>query len=185
MSKDKANERIDRRANTTAPADSKKSKTAIIIIIAVIIVCILVGIIIFLLFGKESTPRNVVVTPENIEQIIKEIDEAEYTAPGSYEVNMNTEWIFLDGKAASKDAYVENSVRNQNTVYFIITLPSDKDRVIYHSPYLEIGSHIEEITLDEDLDAGVYDAVLTYHLVDAEMKDLSEVSVSITITVQN
>ncbi len=184
MSRDKANERIDRQTNSAVSASSNKSNK-IIVLIAVIIVCILVGIIIYLLFGKESAPRNIVVTPENVEEIISQLSAAEHTAPGSYEVTMNTEWTFADGKAASKDAYVENCVRNQNTVYFTVTLAADSSREIYHSPYLEIGSHIEGLTLDEDLEPGTYDAVLTYYLVDADMKDLSNVSVKITITVQN
>lgn len=185
MSRDKANDRINNRATSTA--EQTRSHTGVIVVIAVLIVCILVGVILYLLFGREteSNTRNTVVTPDNIEEIMNQLADKDYTAPGSYEVTMNTDWTFANGKAASADAYVENCVRNTNTVYFTITLANDDSREIYHSPYLELGSHIENITLDEDLDAGVYDAVLTYHLVDDDMKDLSEVSVSITITVQN
>lgn len=186
MSREKANERINSRTSAVAP---KRSYTGIVIVLSVIIVCILVGFIVFLLYGKEADgevkTRNMVVTPENIDEVVSQLEEIEYTPPGSYEVIMSTRWTFEDGASASADAYVENSVLNRNTVYFTVTPADDDDHVVLRSPYLEAGSHLENITLDEDLDAGVYDMVMTYHLVDDDLKELSEVSVSVTITVQN
>lgn len=186
MSREKANERINNRTGSAAP---KRSYTGIVIIFSLLIVCILVGFIVLLIIGKESegeiVTRNMVVTPENIDEVVSQLEEVEYTPPGSYEVIMSTHWTFEDGASASTDAYVENSILNRNTVYFTVTPADDDDHVVLRSPYLEAGSHLENITLDEDLDAGVYDMVLTYHLVDGDLKELSEVSVSVTITVQN
>ena len=97
---------------------------------------------------------------------------------------MTEKWTFENGSAVSADAYVENRVYNQNTVYFTITR-SDDGSVIYKSPYLPVGSSLENIKLDTSLNAGVYDTVLTYHLVDEGNQELSTVSVSLVITIKN
>lgn len=156
---------------------------------AVIIVLLVVVIVLLVRNGSqtstsaESEPkRNVVVTPDNVQEVIDQLDSADYVTAGSYEVTMNTTWNFKDGASASDDAYVENSVENTNDVYFDITL-ADTEENIYSSPVIPIGSHLEDITLDKDLDAGTYDCVMTYTLVDSEQNALSTVRVTMTIIV--
>lgn len=180
MSKERANERIN---NSMATNKNKRSHTGLLIIISVAIICILTGIILYLLLGKESKDYNTVVTPDNVEQVISQLSESEYTPVGSYQVNMNTEWSFPNGKSASTNAYVGNSTNNRNTVFFTIVLKDDTTNEIYKSPLLPIGSHLENIKLDKELGAGTYDAIVTYHLVDDSEKEISTVSVSITITI--
>ena len=97
---------------------------------------------------------------------------------------MNMDWEFPDGNSASTNAYVENSVYNQNTVYFTIELNSNPGVEIFKSPYIPVGSHMENIKLTNPLEAGKHDAVLTYHLVDEDMEELSSVSVALTLTVE-
>lgn len=180
MSKEKANDRINSRIAPAAAA--KKSHSRIIIAVAGIIICVLVGVILYMLVGKDSKAYNTVVTPDNVEEVIAELDEAEHTPVGSYEVVMNTDWVFPDSSSASSNAYVENSVDNQNTVYFTIAL-ANGTTPIYESPLIPVGSHLEDIKLDTKLDAGTYDAVMTYHLVDDDNKEISSVSVSMKITI--
>jgi hypothetical protein len=158
----------------------------------VVIIALLVVIIVLLATSKstgnetaagaETPKRNVVVTPDNVEEVIQALEESDYVAPGSYEVTMNTTWNFKDGLSASDNAYVENSVSNTNDVYFDITL-ADTDENIYSSPVIPIGSHLEDITLDKELEDGTYDCVITYTLVDEEQNPLSTVRVSLTIVI--
>lgn len=180
MSKEKASQRI---SGNISKSNVKKKVSPLVIIFPVIIVAVIVGILIIAFVGKESD-ANVVVTPDNVEEIIAQLREEERVPIGSYEVTMNTAWTFPDSKTASEDAYVSNAVTNNSTVYFDINLEGSTD-VIYKSPYIPVGSSVQNITLDNDMDKGVYEAVLTYHLVDESYKETSKVSVGITITIQN
>lgn len=187
MSKEKANERIN---NRMTPVDEpRKPHTVLLILGGIVVVAVLVGIICYLALRKEpeQEPRdyNRVVTPENVEEIISQLDAEEHTPIGSYEVIMNTDWVFPDGASPSDNAYVENSVNNQNTVFFTIALETDKETDIYDSPFIEPGSYMEDIQLDVELPAGRYNAVLTYHLVDEQEKEISHVSVNVTLTISN
>lgn len=183
MSKEKANERINSRIN---PVSAKsRSHTGLIIAVSAVIICILVGTILYIVLGKDNTTQyNVVVTPDNVEQMINQLNKADYTPIGSYEVSMSTEWTFSDGKSASTNAYVENRITNQNNVFFTITPADDTSNEIYRSPYLAVGSHLKDIKLDKALSAGVHKCVLTYHLVDSNNNEMSSVSVSMTITIE-
>jgi hypothetical protein len=60
---------------------------------------------------------------------------------------------------------------------------ADTEENIYSSPVLPIGSHLEDITLDKELEDGTYDCVMTYTLVDEDQNPLSSVRVSLTIVV--
>ena len=181
MSKEKASSRINNRINGSAAP--KKKSSPVMILLPLLIVAVVVGGVIFVLSGKEPEAKNVVVTPENVEEVIKEMQEEDKTPAGSYEVAMTTEWHFPDGSSAAKDAYVENAVTNTNTVYFTIALANSTEE-IYKSPFIEVGSYLTNIALDTPLSRGTYDAVLTYHLVDDSNKDLSEVSVAVTLIIE-
>jgi predicted metalloprotease len=155
----------------------------IIVLLVVVIVLLVKNGIQTATSATESAPkRNVVVTPDNVEETISQLEESEHVAPGSYEVTMNTTWNFKDGESASDNAYVANSVNNTNDVYFDITL-ADTEETIYSSPVIPIGSHLEDITLDKVLEDGTYDCVVTYTLVDEEQNPLSTVRISLTIVI--
>lgn len=187
MSKERANERINSRvAPVTA---SRKPYLFVGVAVVIIVIVVLLGIICYLMLGKEAEQDersyNRVVTPDNVEEIINQLDEQEYTPIGSYEVKMNTNWKFPDGESSSSNAYVENSVNNRNTVFFTIALESDPETDIYDSPFIEPGSYMESIQLESGLEAGVYEAILTYHLVDEQEEEISQVSIGITLTIEN
>ena len=167
-----------------ASVQKKGGKQALIICIFVIIA--LVGVIAYLVFGNAEPKRNVVVNSENIEEVIKELEEEteQYTGPLYYEAKMNSEWFFSDGASASENAYVENVTTNTHDVYFDV-IRTDTNETIYESPVLPIGSHLEYITLDSDLDAGTYDCVLVYHLIDERQNSLTTASFSLKIVVEN
>lgn len=187
MSKERANERINSRVTLEEP--SRKPYLFVGVVIIIIVIAVLVGVICYLMLGKEAEQEersyNRVVTPDNVEEIISQLDEQDYTPIGSYEVKMNTNWIFPDGDSPSTNAYVENSVNNRNTVFFTIALETDPETAIYDSPFIEPGSYMEAVQLESDLPAGTYEAVLTYHLVDEQEEEISQVSVGITLTINN
>lgn len=183
MSKEKANERIN--SKIAVPQKARRSGSIIMLMAAFLVIVLLGGVIIYLVSGKESESYNQVVTPENVEQLIAELDQSEIVSPGSYEVIMNKDWVFPDASSPSTNAVVENSITNTNMVNFTIALADQSEKIIYTSPYLEVGSILQEIKLDDEtLSAGTYNAVLTYHLVDEEFQEISTVSVSITIIIQ-
>jgi flagellar basal body-associated protein FliL len=157
-------------------------KNKILLIVAILIILILIGIIVFLLWPKEEK-RNMVVTEDNLDQAIKELNNAEKTDSGYYTVSMNNTWHFADGKAASSDAEMENFQLNTTDVYFDVVLKDDEDHVILKSPIMPPGTKMQNITLDEDLDAGTYDCVCIYHLVDEDQNTTSTLRVGLTIVV--
>ena len=182
MSKEKASSRINNRiGGSGAP---KKKSSPIMILFPLLIVAAVIGGVIFVLSGKEpEEAKNTVVTPENVEEVIANMEEKDKTPIGSYEVAMTNKWHFPDGKSASTDAYVENAVTNRNTVYFVITL-SDTGEEVYKSPFLKVGDNLSNIALDKELAAGTYKAVMTYHLVNSSNESVSRVSVGMTIIIE-
>ena len=186
MSKEKASSRINSRigGGSQAPKPGFRPGGFSVVKLFPLVVAATVGVgAIFVFSGKEPEAKNTVVTPENIEEVIAEMKEEERTPMGSYEVFMTTDWTFSDGSSASKDAYVLNPTANKNTVYFTITLSSGEQ--VYKSPYIPVGSSLNNITLDTPLEKGFYKAVLTYHLVDTSNEEVSRVSVSVNLTIKN
>ena len=156
-----------------------KKQRILIAVVAVVIVA-LVGIIIYLLFYKDNEAKDTrptVVTQDNVNDVIAAMDKP--VEDGSYEITMNTEWTF-DKK--SSDAYVENSTANTRTVYFDVTL-ADSGELVYSSPYIPVGEKIQGFALDSELEPGTYDALVTYHLVDDNKEEVSNLSVTVTFQV--
>jgi len=160
----------------------KKGKGGVLVIIVIIV---LLGIIIFLLLrdkDDEKEERNVLVTPENVESVLKAADEDEMT--GYYTVTMNPVWHFATGNEASYDAIVANDAGNTNDVYFDVVLTEDESKVLFSSPIIPRGGQLETVELDETLEAGNYDCVVIYHLVDEEQNTLSTLRVTLEIVVE-
>ena len=176
--------------NEEKRGNKKGGRIALVVCGIVIITLIVVVVVMACQMWKNNDEtdgepkRNVVVTEDNVEEVIDNMAEEEFVPPGSYNVTMNNTWSFADGSSVSEDAYVENSTSNTNDVYFDITL-ADTEEKIYSSPVIPIGSHLENIALDKKLEKGSYDCVVTYTLVDEEQKPLSTVRVTLTINVEN
>lgn len=177
--------------------ESRKRRTShgkkggkVVIAAGAVIIVVLLLVIIGLLFNRNGSNnnnnkpmRNVVVNEKNAENVAVEFIEQEQIRSGNYEVTMNSTWYFTDGTSISDNAYVENVANNTNDVYFDVNL-ADTDEVIYSSPVIPLGSYLENIALDKDLEAGSYDCVLTYHLIDENQKTLSTLKVSLTIVIE-
>lgn len=176
MSKDKALQKI------SGGAQRRTNRRPVVLGSIAAVVLVAGGALVWSVFGGNKEP-NVVVTPDNVQQMLAEREEKERIPVGSYEVNMNNNWTFPDSKSASTDAYVGNSINNSNVIYFTIALKGSEED-FYTSPYIPVGSQLENVTLDCDLAAGTYDTVLTYHLVDDEYQELSSVSVALEIIIE-
>lgn len=155
----------------------------------VLVIAVLIGIIIFLLLSRNAEPeeekRNVIITPENVERVLEAIEETkEMVTPGYYTVTMTPTWHFVSGSETSYDAMVENVEANTNDVYFDIVLEEDEKRVLYKSPIIPRGGRLEEIALEESLEAGNYDCVMIYHLIDEEQNTLSMLRVALRIIIE-
>jgi hypothetical protein len=177
---------------------NSNSKTVIIVVIALVVIGVLTGVIIYLLAGRRDEPeapaapaeqeenrREVLVTEDNVQQVIEQMEAEEYVPQGYYTVTQNYDWHFPKGDAASTDAHVENLPENTNDVYFDLFLAEDSENPIYESPVIPLGAVLEGFKLDTELDAGTYDCVMVYHLVDSNQKSISTVSVSVTVIVES
>lgn len=166
-------------------AEKKGRKKTAGIIILVVVILVLVGVILYLLLRKpEEEQRNVVVTPDNVEDVLKQMEDEDFVDPGYYTVTMSYDWHFATGDAVSSDAYVENMAENTNAVYFDLFLASDEENAIYKSPVIPVGSSLQDIALDQKLDAGTYDCVAVYHLVDDDQNTISTLRVTVTVIVE-
>ena len=97
---------------------------------------------------------------------------------------MKQEFEQMIGKEVSYDAVVENVAKNTNDVYFDIVLEEDEEKVLYKSPVIPRGGRLEEIILDDTLDAGTYNCVVIYHLIDEDQNTLSTLRVALEIIVE-
>ena len=174
--------------------NSRRGASRALVVIGVLILAALVGVIIALVMllrqpepepePEEPPQRTVVVHEDSAEQQIEELVNQTPVEPGYYQVSMTTDWYFPDGASPSTNAFVRNRENNSNDVYFDILL-RDSRETIYESPIIPLGNYIDNITLDKDLDAGVYNCLIVYHLVDENQTTLSTLNMGLTITVAN
>ncbi len=176
-------ERISQKLSTKSESSGKKGM-AIAIACTSIVVVIVIAVILIFAQPSAAEKRNAIVTPENVDEVLANMQEEQKVPVGQYEVNMNTSWEFETGDSPSSNAYVGNANSNSNDVYFDI-VRSDTGETIFESPIIPVGSHLEGITLDTDLDAGEYDCVLTYHLLDENGETISTLNIKLDIMVLN
>lgn len=174
------------KGNKESTGQKKTSTSMIVAIVAVILVLVLVVVLVYVLTRKEAKPETqgkaTIVTEENVQEIIQSVSEPNTDA--SYTVTMSNEWTFEDGKASAEDFYVKNTENNSRTVYFDLRL-ADTGEEVYSSPYIPVGEAMNTFTLDKELEAGDYNVIMTYHLVDDDKKELTTVSVAVEIHIQN
>jgi hypothetical protein len=134
--------------------------------------------------SPEQPKRDVLVTEDNVKEVVEQMQEAEYVPPGYYTVTQNYDWHFPTGDSASTDAHVENVAENTNDIYFDLFLESDEENPIYQSPIIPLGAALEDFKLDKNLEAGTYDCIMVYHLVDSNQNTVSTVSMTVTVIVE-
>lgn len=173
----------------------KGGSNKLVIVVGAVIIVLLLAIIAILLISRkpESVPesaetgkRVVLVDDDNISKIAEQLeaDKQEYVAPGRYIAMMNYEWHFAKGTMESTDAYVANSNQNTHDIYFDVFLEGDEENAIYESPIIPRGREIRKILLNRELDAGTYDCILVYHLVDEQQNTISTASFALEIIIE-
>lgn len=168
---------------------SRKSGKLFLVVCAVVII-LLLGVVIFLLVNRKGTnaqeleKRNVVVNESNAEDVVAEMMTQEYIAPGYYSAAMSTTWHFETGDAVSEDAYVVNVEENTNDIYFDVFLEGKEEEAIFQSPVIPRGSELNHISLGKKLDAGTYNCIMIYHLIDDEQNTISTLRVGFTIIIE-
>lgn len=165
----------------------KKKKTAVLIGAVVLILVIIIGVLVFLLLKKdEAEPAGYTMDEGNYEQIIEDMESE--VKEGYFETYMNTEWTFPDGTSKTADAVFGNSSNNTKPIRCEVQL-AETGEVIYKTGVLPVGAVLEPFQLDQDLDAGTYDAVCMVYLLDeaedGTYTDYSNAGFNITITVEN
>lgn len=171
---------------TTGQVQETGKKNKKVIIIGIIIIIVLLAVIIALLLRKKEEPqRNVVITKDNVDKVLDDMQNQEYVEPGYYSTSMSTTWHFASGNAVSEDAYVANLEENTNDVYFDVFLAENENEAILKSPVLTRGSELRDIALDTSLSAGTYDCVMIYHLIDEDQNTISTLRVGFTIVIES
>lgn len=177
----------------------QKSKVSpmIILVSILLVILIAVGIILIVVLtrkdepvpqGETSSPveeqvvgRGTVITEENVEEALDELNAVD-PKYNQYTAKMNFDWVFDRWDVPSDNAKVENIESNEVTVYFDLIL-QETNELVYSSPFIPAGSKLENFALAEEVPAGEYPAIVTYHLVDENNNDVSELSMSVTLTI--
>lgn len=172
----------------------KTNKTVIIALSVIFLVIILALVVLIIHLSKQPLQSNreeettkkkdLIITEENVNSIREELNNpTSGEAPPTYDVKMNAEWYFQDGRSKSKNAAVSNAETNQNVVYFDVIL-QDTEEVIYSSPYVSVGATVKQFQLDKDLEQGTYDAICKYYILNDEMESMCTVSVNVKIYIE-
>ncbi|MCL2661932.1 MAG: hypothetical protein FWE83_01195 [Oscillospiraceae bacterium] len=130
--------------------------------------------------GTAMGGRGMILTPDNIEEVRRIMNEPNPDA--QYTVSMTTNWVFETSRTPSSNAVVNNREHNSRTVYFDVILV-DTGELVYSSPYIPLGGTLENFALDVNLRAGVYDAIIRFHLVDDDNEVVAEVVDTVTLTI--
>ena len=124
--------------------------------------------------------RGTLLTPENVDEVRDILEQPVQDA--QYTVSMTRNWVFDTALTPSRNASVDNLERNTRMVYFDVIL-KDTGQMVYSSPYIPLGLTHDNFALDEDLPAGVYEATITFFLVDDDYEYITDVSASVTLTI--
>lgn len=180
--------------------ERKGGNSKLLIIIGSVIIVLLVAIVVVLIINGrnkdrdnaenavatlETEKRSVVVSEENVDELIEEMEKNEPITPGYYTVAMTSGWHFENSDSASYDAYVKNKPENSHDVYFDLFLEDDKENPIYQSPVISLGAEIDNITLTRELPKGEYRCLMIYHLVDENQETVDTVQVVQTVIIEN
>lgn len=167
--------------NQKETANKRRRK---MIIIAFVVLCAALVVCVVLLL-KKTKPKEIdrgFVDESNKDTVMEDIGDK--VAEGMFECKMTTSWVFEDGKSESSNAYVANVENNLHTIFFDV-YEKTTEELLYSSPMLPVGTELDNIKLEKELQKGEYDAVVVYTLVDENSEEVSTVGFDITISVNN
>ncbi len=158
-----------KKATAGTGQDKRKRRTPVLIAGSVLAVAAIgFGVWWFALRQPPATNALPIVDEDNLASIESQLEEK--VQKGMFETHMTTMWTFPDGTSPSIDAVMGNAPSNNYPYWFTVTLPGGEQ--VYSSSLLPVGTVLEEIVLDVDLDAGTYPAVIAVHLVDENGEEL-------------
>jgi hypothetical protein len=176
--------------NSTSTKNVSFNKTILLLGSLIIIAAAVITIVLLMrpkasaqLPTSNSPVGNLVIDENNVSAIQEEMEQK--VAAGMFETYMNTTWTFQDGKSASSDAVMGNSVNNQYAFWYDVVLNENSD-VVYSSSLLPVGSVTKEIILSKNLKEGEYPATIKIHMVDENNNPIdSEPGFNIKLIVKN
>ncbi len=166
--------------------EKKNNRKKAAVIIVVILLLLIIGVLIFLLTKKQEETEGYTINEGNYQQIQEDMESE--VREGYFETYMNTDWTFPDGTSETTDAVLGNSPNNTKPIRCEVLL-TDTEEMIFSTGVIPVGAEVPHFKLDEDLDAGTYDAVCMVYLLneaeDGSYIDYSSAGFNITITVEN
>ena len=163
---------------------NKKSKTPfIIILIILIIAAIAVGA--WAVFSQgggfyDNSAQTGQAPYKTDEEKQAELDRV--VEEGMLNISIASVIEFENGTSEGT-AYIENVPSNKYVMKVTITLDSN-DEVVYESGGIKPDSHIDNIKLNKDLDAGTYPATATFTAYDPDtLEEVGQAAAKITIVV--
>lgn len=168
-----------------AAAGKGLNKTQVILIIGFILIIAAIGVGFYILTHQpeEAAGGNLLITEDNLGEVEQQL--ADQIARGAFETYMNMKWTFPNGSSPSSDAVIGNSASNRFDFYFDIML-AETNQIVFTSGVIPVGRRLMELTLTEDLPAGNYPALITYHMIDENGEVMeSDVSFSVEIVVES
>lgn len=170
---------------------NKKTKIIIagICIVALLAVGAAVAMFVMLMNKEDDTPQdNGVYTMDegNYQQIMD--DMTERVQEGYFETYMTTDWVFPDGSSEASDAMLGNSPNNTKPIRCELLLDETGEK-LFETNVIPVGALVSPIKLNQDLDAGTYDATCMIYLMnekeDGTFEDYSSAGFKVSLIIQN
>lgn len=154
--------------------EKEKDKAIVYKVIILILICIIFAMFCILQGTslakdeRKKTDANVIrqidaKDSEKEEEDLSKLEEM--VKEGHLRICINTNPIFKKSTLVGR-VNVMNKEPNVRPIYLEIVL--DDGRVIYESGLIPVGYEIQDISLSEDLEIGVYSATAYFHSVDEE-----------------
>jgi hypothetical protein len=186
------------RPDSKKPEEKKDKKLVIILAVVLVVVIIaFVAVVAYLLGRGNKQDANNNTLGRDINGSVRTILDEESAAgvvdemrqqveEGMFQCEMSMSWTFNEGSSESQDAYVANNENNTHPIYFDVYLEGS-DEPIYSSPIMPVGTNLNNIKLDKELEAGDYRATVMYTLLtDLEtQEEISQAGFLINIKVLN
>lgn|GEM_PF-6163336 len=152
---------------------------ALVVIFAVTLAAV------YMILGANMVPKESVkiVTPLNVDAMATdEVKTEEGVAVKDYEAVLNTKWYFkAEDNTYASNAYVENSRYNKYKVCFNVALNDSPDDILYTSKVLSVGDKVRGVRLNKKLPEGIYEATVTYIILDDLGNEAGNVKTGITL----
>ena len=185
MSKAKVKAKISNRNIRSNLLERERILFGFVFAIVAIFVVTIISIIMVMGAVSDRAPKESVkiVTPLNVDALATdEVKTETGITVSDYEAVLNTKWYFkTEDNTYASNAYVENSRYNKCKVRCEVALVDSPDEIIYTSKDLAVGDKVRGIRLDKKLADGIYEATVTYKILDDFGNETGNVKTGITL----